>query len=166
MNWCGFTINGKMERVEYTDLYGKKFYRLEPKPNSGIEGNLLYNWQTVSALSNISFRDAELVGHDFNYKTGQKGFDDVLEDGRLKYVIENKFVPMDTEYEVKIAKGQKEVTFTPTAMSNRIQSLTVNGEAHSSRCPITVKTNKDAVITVVGPDGSESTTYTLTFVEA
>ena len=166
MNWCGFTINGKMERVEYTDLYGKKFYRLEPKPDSGIEGNLLYDWKTVSALSNISFRDAELVGHDFNYKTGQKGFDDVLEDGRLKYVIENKFVPMDTEYEVKIAKGQKNVTFTPVAMSNRIQSLTVNGEAHSSRCPITVKTNKNAVITVVGPDGSESTTYTLTFVEA
>jgi hypothetical protein len=170
MNWCGFTIDGKQKVAYYTGQYdGKPFRRIEID-NTGasklVESNMYYDYKKVARLSNIYFRDAELVGHDFLYKLGSNNYDQKLEDGRYKYALTNKFFPEDLEYDVKVKKGQTTVTFTPVAMSNRIQLLSVNGEIHSSRCPITVKTNAPAKITVVGPDGTETLTYTLTFVEA
>jgi len=177
MTWTSFSWAGKLIRAEYTGEYdGEKFYRFEidyTGENALPESRLLWDWKTNAHLSNVSFADAELVGHEFNFKTGMGTDRDgnvieetKLEDGRLKYVLLNKFVPYDTEYEVKIAAGQKEVTLTPVSMSNRIQALTVNGEAASSRCPVTVPTDKACEIEVTGPDGSEKMKYTFTFVEA
>jgi glyoxylase-like metal-dependent hydrolase (beta-lactamase superfamily II) len=177
MTWTSFGWAGKLIRAEYTGEYdGQKFYHFEidyTGENALPESRLLYDWKTNAHLSNIRFADAELVGHEFNFKTGMGTDRDgnvteetKLEDGRLKYVLLNKFVPYDTEYDVKIAAGQKEVTLTAIAMSNRVQALTVNGEAASNRCPVTVPTDKPCEIEVTGPDGSEKMKYTFTFVEA
>ncbi len=181
-NWQGFVESGKMRVAEYTGQYtGEKFRRIEldnvnsDGRTSNVSANLYYDRNTVAALSNISVRDAEFVGVDFMYKYGfgddtafatLKDGDYREEDGRYTYAIPNKFFPPHHEYDVKIRPGQETVTFTPVAMSNRIQSMTVNGKAASSRCPVKVSTAAPAVITVVGPDGENTEVYTLTFVTA
>ena len=171
MNWTAFSQNGAMVRNEYTGTAdGKTFYRIEVDNRGGetplVESNLYFDYKTNAALSNISFKDAVLVGHEFKYKTGFDEAEELLPDGRLKYVLENKFVPFEYEYDVTITSGQKTVTFTPVAMSDRITAMTVNGNPASSRCPITVDTGSAAVIEVTGPDGATKLSYTLNFVTA
>ena len=181
MNWQGFTENGKMYVAEYDGQYtGEKFRRIEldhinaDGKTADVSANLYFDRNSVTALSNVSFRDAKLVGHDFRFKAGQSsefttlkaeewGEDRVQE---LKYIIKNKFVPFEYDYDVKIAPGQETVTFTPVAMSNRIVALYVNGQLHSSRCPITVPTNATAEVYCIGPDGTHpEQPYKFTFVE-
>lgn len=170
MNWTSFGENGKQVVAEYTGQYdGKKFYRIEIDETGKdekaplVESNLYFDYKTNANLSNITFFDAELVGHDFKYKMGFDTVDDKTEDGRLKYAIENKFVPYEYDYEVKTSNS--ECTFTPVAMSDRIAGMTVNGQAASSRCPVTVKTSSPAKIEITGPDGQTKQTYTLTFIK-
>jgi len=169
LNWTGLTQSGTVVRQEYTGVKdGKKFIHLEIDRTGAKavpESGLCFDYKTNAHLSNISFADAELVGHDFDYKYGQKSAGTLLEDGRGKYVIPNKFVPWDFDYEVKIGKNQTKVTFTPVAMSECITGMTVNGKAHSSRCPVKVDTNGKTKIVVTGPDGETTCTYTLTFVK-
>lgn len=168
MNWQAFSEKGKQVVQEYTSKNdGTTFRRIETdilSADAEANQNLYFDYKTNAHLSNISFKDAELVGHDFKYHTGFEDADDVLDDGRLKFALENKFVPMDTEYEVKVPAGQSTVTFTPVAMSSRIQEMQVNGKPAASRCPVTVAANGPCTIEVTGPDGSEKVTYTLTFI--
>ena len=181
MNLTAFAEKGKMLIAEYRGTYdGKTFKRIEVD-NRGTENPLLdVNFTRplaeMATLSNIRFRDAELVGHDFNFKTGMDGEINFMTGeamdsqavnaaGEKKYVIPNKFVPYEFDYEVKIAAGQSSVTFTPITTSNRITSLTVNGKAASTRCPVTVETSAPVVVEVVAPDGKTTLTYTFTFVE-
>lgn len=170
LNWTGFAQSGKQIRAEYKGSYdGKTFYRIEVDQrgtdNPTVESNLYFDYKTNAHLSNLTFKDATLVGHDFKYKTGQDSVDEKLADGRLKYVIPNKFVPYEFDYEVKVPAGQSTVTFTPTAMSERITSIQVNGKTVSSRCPVKVSAAEKATIVVTGPDGATKQTYTLTFVK-
>ncbi len=182
MNWTAFSESGKMLVAEYRGTYdGKTFKRIEVDnrgtENALVDSNLLYPHNEMATLSNVRFRDAELVGHEFNFRVGKEGARDFMNgtvvqvdaldsQGRLKYAIPNKFVPYEFDYEVKVPAGQATVTFTPVSTSNRITSLTVNGKAHSSRCPITVDASEPAVVEVVAPDGKTTNTYTFTFVEA
>ena len=166
MNWTAFSEEGKQVRAEYKGTYdGQTYYRIETDTRGGenktVESNLLFDYKTNAYLSNISFKDAELVGHDFKYKTGFSQADETLADGRLKYAIPNKFVPYEFDYEVK-ASGSK-VTFTPVTMSTLAKGITVNGKPASSRCPVTVDASGTTKIEVTGPDGTTKQTYTLTF---
>ena len=168
LNWTGLTQSGKHIHAQYKGVYdGKTYYRLEidrTGENAQPEDGLYFDYKTNAHLSNIYFKDATLVGHDFKYKTGFDAVDDKLEDGRLKYAIPNKFVPYEYDYEVKVGALQSTVTFTPVAMSNRIKDLKVNGKSVSSRCPVSVPASGKTTIEVTGPDGSTKATYTLTFV--
>ena len=158
-----------MQRVEYVGQYdGKNHIRYEIDRTAGTtqpESKLLYDYKTNAHLSNISVLDAELIGHDFDYKKGTNNEGKTMPDGSLKYVIHNKFVPWDYEYEVKVGKNQTKVTFTPTAMNEKITGMTVNGKPAYSRCPVKVDTNGKTKIVVTGPDGETTCTYTLTFVK-
>ena len=169
MNWTGFAEDGKMIHAQYKGDYdGKTFYRIEVDnrgtENPLVSSNMYWDYKTNAHLSNISFKDATLVGHDFKYKTGFDTVDETLADGRLKYVVPNKFVPYEYDYDVKIGQFQTTATFTPVAMSNRIKGMTVNGTPVSSRCPVVVPTYGKTVIEVTGPDGATKCTYTLNFV--
>ena len=174
MNWQAVSMKGKAVIADYVGQYdGEAFQRFEVDSSEGSENpnpniNLYFDYKTNAHLSNVTFKDAALVGHDFPYKAGMDTAENVYTemktaDGRLKYVLENKFVPMDTEYTVKISSGQSEVTFTPTAMSEMVTGLTVNGKPASSRCPVTVSTSTPAEVVVTGPDGTTTVTYTFTF---
>ena len=173
LNWCGFVESGKQKVATYTGQYdGKEFRRIEID-NTGesalVESNLYYPCDQNASLSNIEFKDATLVGHDFLYKKGFWNKDgsetayDTLDDGSLKYVVENKFFPLDTEYDVKVKRIQNKVTLTPITSSTRA-SLTVNGQPASSRCPVTVSTHAPVEIVVTAPDGETQMVYTLNFV--
>ena len=169
MNWTGFAEDGKMIHAKYKGEYdGKTYYRIEVDnrgtENPLVSSNMYWDYQTNAHLSNISFKDATLVGHDFKYRTGFDDVDETLPDGRLKYAIPNKFVPYEYDYDVKIGQFQTTATFTPVAMSNRIKGMTVNGTPVSSRCPVVVPTYGKTVIEVTGPDGATKCTYTLNFV--
>ena len=169
LNWTGFAEGGKLIRAQYTGDYdGQTFYRMEVdargEENPTVESNLYFDYKTNAHLSNLTFKDATLVGHDFKYKMGFDEVDEKLPDGRLKYVVPNKFVPFEYNYEVKVGALQGTVTFTPTAMSERVTGMTVNGTKVSSRCPVTVSTGAPVTIEVTGPDGTTKQTYTLTFV--
>ncbi len=170
LNWTGLTQSGQQIRAEYKGKYdGETYYRLETDrtgKNALPEDGLYFDYKTNAHLSNITFKNATLVGHDFKYKTGFDTVDDKLPDGRLKYVIPNKFVPFEYNYDVKVNSFQSTVTFTPVAMSERITGMTVNGKPASSRCPVSVSTASPTVIVVTGPDGKTTQTYTLTFVNA
>ena len=170
MNWTGFAENGKMIHAQYKGEYdGKTYYRIEVDnrgtENPLVSSNMYWDYNTNAHLSNISFKDATLVGHNFKYHTGFDDADETLPDGRLKYAIPNKFVPYEYNYDVKISPFQPTVTFTPVAMSNRIAGMTVNGIPVSSRCPVIVPTVGTTTIEVTGPDGATKCTYTLNFVQ-
>jgi len=167
LNWTAFSIAGKQVIAEYTGKYdGKPFKRIE-LDNTGksklVESNLYFDCQKNAQLSNMTFQGATLVGHEFKYKTGQSTVNDKLPDGHLKYVIPNKFVPYEYDYDVKVSSVLGTVTMTPVAMSDRITGMTVNGKAASSRCPVSVTVSKPAVVVVTGPDGKTTATYTFTF---
>ena len=169
MNWTGFAEDGKMIHAKYKGEYdGKTYYRIEVDnrgtENPLVSSNMYWDYKTNAHLSNISFKDATLVGHDFKYKTGFDTVDETLADGRLKYVVPNKFVPYEYDYDVKIGQFQTTVTFTPVSISTRIKGMTVNGTPVSSRCPVVVPTYGKTVIEVTGPDGATKCTYTLNFV--
>ncbi len=138
LNWTSF---------QYSGTLNAETYKAE---QDAITKNLQYPDIAANAhLSNICFKDATLVGHDFEFNTGN--------------FIANKFVPADTAYEVKVPALQTSVTFVPTAMSNLAKSITVNGNAVSSRCPVTVSTSSPAVVTVTAPNGTDTMTYTFSF---
>ena len=169
MNWTGFAEDGKMIHAQYKGDYdGKTYYRIEVDnrgtENPLVSSNMYWDYKTNAHLSNISFKDATLVGHDFKYRTGFDDVDETLPDGRLKYAIPNKFVPYEYDYDVKIGQFQTTVTFTPVSISTRIKGMTVNGTPVSSRCPVVVPTYGKTVIEVTGPDGATKCTYTLNFV--
>lgn len=169
LNWTGFGVNGKMVREEYMGTYDKKphyIFQVDDRgtDNPTVDSNLFFDRKTNAHLSNLTVKDAKLVGHDFRYKMGQDTVDEKLPDGRLKYVIPDKFVPFEYDYQIKIARGQTSVTITPTAMSQLIAGMTVNGKAASSRCPVKVSTAAPATIQITAPDGVTKQTYTLTFV--
>lgn len=169
LNWTGFSQNGKMKYVEYEGKYDKRpYYRIEVD-NSGesplIDSNLFFERNTNSSLSNLVIVDAELKGHDFLYRKGFEDAETRTPDGKdYKFVIKNKFVPFDYDYEVKIMPMQMNCTIIPVATCNLIKGITVNGKAVSSRCPISIPTASPCKIVVTAPDGKTTSTYTLTFV--
>jgi glyoxylase-like metal-dependent hydrolase (beta-lactamase superfamily II) len=132
LNWTAFAINGKQVISDYDGKYDQQAFNRLEIDNTGenplVESNLYYGIEDNAQLSNVSFMDAELVGHDFNFKTGFDTENERLADGRLKYIIGNKFVPYEYSYNVKIALGQSTVTLTPVAMSDRIAALSVGGK--------------------------------------
>ena len=70
MNWTGFAEDGKMIHAQYKGLYdGKTYYRLEVDnrgtENPLVSSNMYWDYKTNAHLSNIPFKDATLVGHDF-----------------------------------------------------------------------------------------------------
>lgn len=169
LNWTGFSQNGKMKYVEYEGKYDKKpFHRIEVD-NTGesplIDSNLYFERSKNASLSNLILKDATLVGHDFLYRTG---FDDAqkLNDNEkdYKYLIPNKFVPFEYDYQVKVKLLQLTCTLIPVATTNLVKGITVNGKPVCNRCPVQVSTSEPCQITVTAPDGTTTQTYTLTFI--
>ena len=59
--------------------------------------NLYFDYKTNAQLSNVTFRMQNSWAMISNTKRGRKWKMSLLEDGRLKYAVSNKFVPFDYE---------------------------------------------------------------------
>ncbi len=78
--------------------------------------------------------------------------------------LSNKFDPWTYAYDIKAPSANKSITITPTAMSNKITSMKVNGVAVKSRASktITVDDGTQIKIDIVAPDGVSASSYVFT----
>jgi glyoxylase-like metal-dependent hydrolase (beta-lactamase superfamily II) len=120
-----------------------------------IDYNAAGGIRKYAVLSNIGFGGGELVGVDLAWAAPANG---------VANSLPNKFDPWTYAYEVRIPAGTKTIAVTPTAMSNRIASLKVNGVAVKSRASrdVAVADGAKVTIDVVAPDGVTTSQYVFT----
>lgn len=108
-----------------------------------------------SVLSNVQFDGGELVGTDLHWAPAANGVENKLT---------NKFNPWVFDYDVKVPKQARTLTITPTALSNNIQSMTVNGSQVKQSSSMKVPARDGSIITVgvVAPDSRTTSEYTFT----
>lgn len=124
-----------------------------------IDYNAADGYRKYSVLSNLEVEGGTLVGVDVHWSAPANGQANSLPD---------RFDPWTYEYTVRVPSGQRTVKLRPTAMSNRIRSLKVNGAAvkQSADTRVAVTDGGAAKIDVVSADGSSTSTYTVRFATA
>lgn len=120
-----------------------------------IDYNAVDGYRKYSVLSNVELDGGTLVGVDVYWAPPANAVDNKLTD---------KFDPWTYAYTVRLASGADSVRITPTAMSNRITSMRVNGVPVAQGDGLTVDASIGGVITVdvVAPDGVTTSRYTFT----
>ncbi len=108
-----------------------------------------------SVLSNVEFAGGELVGVEVSWSAPANG---------IANRQSGKFDPWTYAYAVRVPAGTRSLAIKPTAMSNRIRSMKVDGKALKQGASATVAVSAGSRITVeiVSPDGSSASTYTFT----
>ena len=124
-----------------------------------INYNAADGFKKYSVLSNLEIGGGTLVGVDVYWAAPANGVPNKLP---------NKFDPWTYAYPVKVAANTASLVIKPTAMSNKISSMKVNGTAVAQGSALTVAAAVGSVITVevVSPDGSSTSSYKLTLVQA
>lgn len=120
-----------------------------------VNYNTADGYKKYSVLSNIEIAGGTLVGVDIYWAAPANVVPNKLP---------NKFDPWTYAYTVNVASGTGSLVVKPTAMSNNISSMKVNGTAVPQGASTTVAVAAGTVITidVVSPDGSATSTYRLT----
>lgn len=120
-----------------------------------IDYNTADGYKKYSVLSNLDIAGGTLVGVDVYWAAPANG---------VANKLPNKFDPWTYAYTVNIASGTTSLLIKPTAMSNNVSSMKVNGTAVSQGSGATVAVTAGTVITidVVSPDGSSTSSYKLT----
>ena len=123
-----------------------------------VDYNTADGFKKYSQLSNIEISGGALVGVDVYWAAPANGVPNKLS---------NKFDPWTSAYTVNVAKGTGSIVLTPTALSNKITSMKVNGTALAQGASITVAVTAGTRITidVVSPDASNTSSYVLTVAE-
>lgn len=123
--------------------------------HSAIDYNAPGGIEKSSVLSNIEVTGGTLVGVDLAWAPPSNGVPNVLP---------NKFDPWTYAYDIAVPAGTTTIDLVPTAMSNRITSMQLNGVAITSRSSRTVTVSDGARVTidVVAPDGTTQSQYVLT----
>jgi hypothetical protein len=120
-----------------------------------IDYNTADGYKKYSLLSNIEIAGGTLVGVDVYWAPPANG---------TTNKISNKFDPWTYAYTVNIARGTSSILIKPTAMSNNISAMKVNGIAvvQGSGASVAVAVGTVITIDVVSPDGSSTSSYKLT----
>jgi len=145
--WVGGTWGGPVD------------YLTSANPDYQCSNTIDYNAadgiEKYSVLSNIEIANGELAGVDLTWAPPSNGVSNILS---------NKFDPWTYAYDVRVPAANQSITVAPTAMSNRVTSLRLDGEVVSSGDPKTVAAEDGAQIKidVVAPDGVTSSNYVLT----
>ena len=123
-----------------------------------VDYNTADGFKKYSQLSNIEISGGALVGVDVYWAAPANGVPNKLS---------NKFDPWTSAYTVNVAKGTGSIVLTPTALSNKITSMKVNGTALAQGASTTVAVTAGTRITidVVSPDASNTSSYVLTVAE-
>ncbi|MBP7110323.1 MAG: S-layer homology domain-containing protein [Firmicutes bacterium] len=154
-NWMSLKLIGIMgDNSEYLTA--------SPINYNGKDGHLKY-----SVLSNIEFEGGDLVGTTLAWRAPGAEFTW----GGVKMTVPNslpdKFDPWTYDYKVEVPASVSKITVTPTAMSNKITSMKLNGKPIEQRSANVVDVVDGTVITieVVAPDHATTSTYTFTVVK-
>ena len=120
-----------------------------------INYNAADGYKKYSVLSNIEIAGGTLVGVDVYWAAPANG---------TPNKVSNKFDPWTYSYTVNVTSGTSSIMIKPTAMSNNISSMKVNGTAVAQGSGATVAVSIGTIITidVVSPDGSSTSSYALT----
>jgi glyoxylase-like metal-dependent hydrolase (beta-lactamase superfamily II) len=118
-----------------------------------IDYNSADGYRKYSVLSNVEIEGGILIGVDIYWNAPANG---------LANKQSNKFDPWTYDYVINTSRGTRRVGFKPTAMSNKVSSMTVNGRtlAQGSSVNVAASHNEKIVVEVVSPDQSSSSTYT------
>ena len=124
-----------------------------------IDYNTADGYKKYSVLSNLEITGGTLVGVDVYWAPPANGTPNKLP---------NKFDPWTYAYTVNAPPGTTSLFIRPTAMSNRISAMKVNGAALAQGAGTAVAVAPGTVITVevVSPDGSSTSSYKLTVAQA
>lgn len=122
---------------------------------ASIDYNSPDGYRKYSVLSNLEIDGGRLVGADVYWAPPANG---------LANRQSNKFDPWTYAYTVIVPPETERIVVKPTAMSNRIASMRVDGVPviQGSSVAVAVSLGSRIAIEVVSPDGTSTSTYTLT----
>jgi glyoxylase-like metal-dependent hydrolase (beta-lactamase superfamily II) len=117
-----------------------------------VDYNAADGFKKYSELSNIRFGGGTLVGVDVYWAAPSNG---------VANKLANKFDPWTKAYTVNVPAGTTSLVVTPTAMSNGVSAMRVNGSAVAQGASTSVAVAAGTVIAVevVSPDGSAISRY-------
>ncbi|MCX6553217.1 MAG: cadherin-like beta sandwich domain-containing protein, partial [Acidobacteria bacterium] len=120
-----------------------------------IDYNAAGGIKKYSVLSNVEITGGALVGVDLTWAPPANG---------VANTLSNKFDPWIYAYDIAVPAGSKTITIAPTAMSNKITSLKLNGAAIKSGTgrPVPASDGSTVTVDVVAPDGVTTSHYVLT----
>ena len=120
-----------------------------------IDYNTADGFKKYSVLGNVEFTGGTLVGVNVYWAAPANGTPNTLP---------NKFDPWTTAYTVNVPTGTTTLQIKPTALSNKITSMKVNGATIAQGATATVAVSAGSTITVdvVSPDGSATSSYKFT----
>ena len=150
-NWIAIAVGGTWGGpVDYLTSANPDY-----KCNNTIDYNVADGIKKYSVLSNIEIDNGDLVGVDLTWAPPSNGVPNTLP---------NKFDPWTYSYDVKVPAANKNITITPTAMSRKITSMKLNGDAikPGEGKTIPVVDGTQIRIDVVAPDGVTTSNYVLT----
>jgi glyoxylase-like metal-dependent hydrolase (beta-lactamase superfamily II) len=126
---------------------------------AAIDYNTADGYRKYSVLSNVEISGGKLVGVDVYWAAPANG---------VANKLPNKFDPWTYSYMVKVPAGTSSITITPTAMSNKITSMKINGTvvAQGSSTAVAASVGSTITIVIVAPDGVTSSTYNFTVAQA
>jgi len=150
-NWTGVWIDG---------TYGGPVNYLS-KPTTAYKNDIAIDYNSTdgikkySVLGNVEVANGELVGVDLSWAAPKNGVENTLP---------NKFDPWTYAYEIRVPAANSEITIKPTALSNKIASLKINGASvkNGTGKTIAVSDGSKIVVDVVAPDGVTASKYILT----
>lgn len=121
---------------------------------AAIDYNTADGYQKYSVLSNLEISGGTLVGVDVYWAAAANS---------VANKLPNKFDPWTYTYTVNVPTGTASIVLKPTAMSNKIRSMKVNGAtvAQGTSTTVAVSAGSSITIDVVSPDGSSTSSYTL-----
>jgi glyoxylase-like metal-dependent hydrolase (beta-lactamase superfamily II) len=126
---------------------------------AAIDYNEADGYRKYSVLSNVEITGGDLVGVDVYWAGPANGVANRLPD---------KFDPWTYAYTVNVPAGANRIEIKPTAMSNKVVSIKVNGAAvaQASSSTVSVSAGSKVTIDVVSPDGSSTSSYSFAIVQA
>lgn len=123
-----------------------------------IDYNTADGYKKYSVLSNVEIGGGTLVGVDVYWAAPANG---------VANKLSNKFDPWTYAYTINVPTATNSITIKPTAMSNKITSMKVNGTAltQGSSTSVSVSAGSKITVDIVAADGTTTSSYTFTVVK-
>jgi hypothetical protein len=123
--------------------------------NASIDYNQPGGHLKYSVLSHIGIAGGRLVGVDLHWAAPANG---------AVNRQAGKFDPWTYDYVIQVPAGARSITLTPRAMSNKVQSMRLDGQAiaQSSSREVAIVAGQRIVLEITSPDASATSRYAFT----